>query len=101
LVSASVAGPVGMYNIVGTVLDYGGDRVLYTILDSMALMSASLAFMNIMPFPALDGGRLVFVIWEGITKKKVKPSIELNIHKVGFMILIGFLILVTIKDILL
>jgi len=100
-VSASVAGPVGMYNIVGTVLDYGGDRVLYTILDFMALMSASLAFMNIMPFPALDGGRLVFVIWEGITKKKVKPSIELNIHKVGFMILIGFLILVTIKDILL
>jgi regulator of sigma E protease len=62
-------------------------------------MSASLAFMNILPFPALDGGRLVFVMYEGITKRKVKPSIELNIHKIGFMLL-GLLVLITIKDVL-
>lgn len=99
-VSESVAGPVGMYNIVGSVLDYGGDRVVYTILDFVALMSASLAFMNIMPFPALDGGRLVFVIYEGITKRKVNPNIELNVHKIGFMVLLGLLVLITIKDVL-
>jgi regulator of sigma E protease len=63
-------------------------------------MSASLAFMNILPFPALDGGRLVFVVYEGITKRKVKPSIELNIHKIGFMLLLGLLVLITIKDVL-
>ncbi len=97
-VSESVAGPVGIYNIVGGLIDYGGDRMLLNLLDFVGIMSASLAFINIMPFPALDGGRLAFVVYEGITKKKVKPTVELTIHKFGFFILIGFLVLVTVKD---
>lgn len=98
-VSETVAGPVGIYNIVGGLLDYGGDAVVINLLDFMALMSASLAFLNIMPFPALDGGRLLFVVYEGITKRRVNPTVELKLHKFGFFLLLGLLVVVTIKDI--
>jgi len=98
-VSQSVAGPVGIYSIVGGVLEMGGSRVLLNILDFMGVMSISLAFINVMPFPALDGGRLFFVIVEGITKKKLNPALEVKIHKAGFAFLLALLVLVTIKDI--
>ncbi|RJR28048.1 hypothetical protein C4561_00915 [candidate division WWE3 bacterium] len=98
-VSQSVAGPVGIYQVVGSVLEYGGDKVIINILDFVALMSVSLAFINILPFPALDGGRLLFVIIERIRGKKISPVIEANIHKLGIMFLLALIVLITIKDI--
>ena len=98
-VSQSVAGPVGIYQVVGSVLEYGGDKVLINLLDFVALMSVSLAFVNILPLPALDGGRMLFVVIEKIRGKKVSPVLEANIHKIGIMFLLGLIVLITIKDI--
>lgn len=99
-VSSGVAGPVGIYKVVESILDYKKGDVLLSIMDLIGLMSISLALLNIMPFPALDGGRVVFVLIEKIRGKKVNPSIEAGVHKWGMIILFGFIILVTVKDIL-
>lgn len=99
-VSESVSGPVGIYNIVGGLLKYGGSRVVLTILDFVALMSVSLAFMNILPFPALDGGRVLFVLIEKIRGRRVSQSVENMFHRIGFLLLLGMLVVITIKDII-
>jgi regulator of sigma E protease len=98
-VSEGVAGPVGIYSVVGAILNYGGPQAYLGLIDFIALMSLSLAFLNIMPFPALDGGRLVFVFIEMIVGKRVKPSIEVAIHKWGIALLLGLIVLITIKDV--
>ena len=63
-VSAGVSGPVGIYSAVGGILDYKGKTALLGIIDLAALLSISLAMLDIMPFPALDCGRLLFFIFE-------------------------------------
>jgi regulator of sigma E protease len=99
-VSQTVSGPVGIYNVVGGILEYGGSKVVLNLLDFMALVSLSLAFLNILPFPALDGGRLVFVIIEMIRGgKKLRPSLESKVHGFGMAVLLGILLIVTVKDI--
>lgn len=98
-VSQSVSGPVGIYSIVGGVLDYGGNKLVVNLLDFTGLMAISLAFINILPFPALDGGRLVFIIFEYVSGKKLAPSIEGKIHKFGMAILLFLLVAVTFSDI--
>jgi regulator of sigma E protease len=62
-------------------------------------MSVSLAFINIMPFPALDGGRVLFVLIEKLKGSPVSPKIESAMHKWGFLLLLLLLVLVTIKDV--
>jgi regulator of sigma E protease len=100
-VSQSVAGPVGIYNIVDTIVKYGGRKVFLTIMDYMALMSLSLAAINVLPFPALDGGRAAFVLVEVIRKKKINAEVEAKIHKAGMIALLVLLVVITLKDILL
>ncbi len=98
-VSAGVSGPVGIYSAVGGILDYRGKTALLGIIDLAALLSISLAMLNIMPFPALDGGRLLFVFIEMIRGgKKVSPKFEATVHKWGMMFLFALIILVTFKD---
>lgn len=98
-ISQGVAGPVGIFGAVKTVLEVGGPNVVITMLDLMALLSISLAFMNLLPIPALDGGRLVFVLAEWVTGKRPSPKLEERAHKIGFLFLIGLIILITLKDI--
>ncbi len=98
-VSASVSGPIGIFSVVGSIIAYGGKEAFLGLLDLIALLSLSLAFLNILPFPALDGGRLVFVVYEGLTKRKVSPHIENSLHKWGMLFLLSLIVLVTIKDI--
>jgi len=97
-VSEGVSGPVGIYAVIGGILDYGGPDAFLGLLDFIALMSLSLAFLNILPFPALDGGRIVFVLYEMITRKKINPNIEILIHKWGMVVLLSLIVLVTVKD---
>ena len=66
----------------------------------MAILSLSLAAMNVLPLPALDGGRLVFIIYEWITGRPIHKKIEQYINLGGFVLLIGLGILVSINDIL-
>jgi regulator of sigma E protease len=65
----------------------------------MALLSLNLALINILPFPALDGGRLFFLLIEKFKGKPVRQSVETWIHTIGFWLLILLIVFVTYKDI--
>jgi regulator of sigma E protease len=66
----------------------------------IALISLNLAFFNLIPFPALDGSRILFSLVELIIRKPIPRKVEAAIHAVGFLILLGLLFLITLKDIL-
>ena len=94
-VPKDVAGPVGIYQISKGVAEEG----FLAVLQFMAILSINLSILNLLPLPALDGGRLMFVIVEDVTKKRLKPEVEQVIHLVGIVALIGLMVLVTINDI--
>jgi regulator of sigma E protease len=99
-VSEGVSGPVGIYSVVGSILDLGGEQAVLSMLDFMALMSLSLALLNILPFPALDGGRVFFILLEKVRGKPVSAELEANIHKWGILVLLALIFLISIKDLL-
>lgn len=93
---SSLAGPIGMYQIVDTSKEYG----LATLLYLTAFLSINVGFINILPFPAFDGGRIVFLIIEKIKRKPINAQIENAFHLVGFALLILLMIYVSIQDII-
>jgi len=99
IVTDNVSGPVGIYRVVDTISKDSESIISMELLNLVALLSLSLAFMNILPLPALDGGRLVFVLYEMITRRKPNPKYELAVNKVGMLLLLGMLIAVTFKDV--
>ena len=90
-----VSGPVGIASIVGQSAKMG----IQYLVQVTAMISLSLAAINILPIPALDGGRLVFVLIEKITKKPVPLKYEQIAHTVGFLALMTLIIIVTWRDI--
>lgn len=96
--SAGVSGPIGIFSVVKGVLESKSPDIFWLIIDLTSLISLSLAFMNALPIPALDGGRAVFVLVEAVTKKKINPKYETAIHKVGMIFLLLLIALVTLKD---
>ena len=92
---SQVTGPVGLVGLVGEASAFG----LSSVLMLTALISLSLAVINLLPFPALDGGRLLFVLIETITRKPIKPSIVQGFNTAGFLLLILLMIAVTYQDI--
>lgn len=96
-VSQSLAGPVGITSIADTILRTESPLLPY--LNFVALLSLNLAIINILPFPALDGGRLVFLLIEGVFKRKVRAEVERLIHTLGMAFLIALIILITFSDI--
>ncbi len=99
-VSQGVAGPVGIGKLVSEILGIGGKKAVIGIIDLMALLSLNLAIVNVLPFPALDGGRLFFLIIEGITRRRVHPQFEQFANTVGMAILLGLIVLITANDLL-
>lgn len=93
---SSLSGPVGVYSIVGEAAHTSVESVLYL----MAYLSINLGFINILPFPAFDGGRVLLLIIEAIRKKKMNPKIEHAINAVGFALLMLLMVVITIKDII-
>ncbi len=92
----AVAGPVGIAQMTGEVARAG----FSPLLEFAAFLSINLAIINMFPIPALDGGRIVFVLLEWVRRgKRVSPRIEGIIHMVGFAMLIGLLLLITYQDI--
>jgi regulator of sigma E protease len=91
-----VSGPVGIAKVVGGASREGFVSVLFVA----ALISISLAIMNILPFPALDGGRIVIALVEGIIRKRLNTKFVNSINTIGFLLLITLMIIVTVKDIL-
>jgi regulator of sigma E protease len=94
-VGEAVSGPVGVAVMTGQVAKMGW---VY-LLQFMALLSLNLAVLNILPIPALDGGRLLFVIISKIIRRPVTPRYERLTHAIGFALLMLLVVVVTIKDV--
>lgn len=91
----ALSGPVGVVKEIGNQANNGLMNLLYFL----AYISVNLGVFNLIPFPALDGSKLVTNLYEMITKKKVNKKIEEKVTIVGFVILLGLILLVTIKDV--
>jgi regulator of sigma E protease len=93
----ALSGPIGIANLTNEVSSTFGAAGLFTF---AALISISLGIMNLLPLPALDGGRLAFVIIEGLRRgKRVSAKTEGRVHLVGFMLLLVFFVVISYNDI--
>lgn len=98
-----LSGPVGIVDAIGSSVEEAkseGTVVMWMQMFYWAiLLSANLGVMNLLPLPTLDGGRLVFLLIEAVTKKKVNPNIEGMIHFAGFVLLMALMVFVFMNDI--
>jgi regulator of sigma E protease len=93
---SQVSGPVGIVGLVGDAADFG----LAYFLGFVAFISLNLAVINMVPFPALDGGRILFVIIETIIRRPISSKVANTINATGFLILILLMVFVTYRDII-
>lgn len=93
----NLGGPVAIASITKDATDRGGALGFWNI---TALLSITLAIMNILPIPVLDGGHLVFLIYEGITRKEPSPKVRMALQQIGFLLIIALFIFVTFNDII-
>ena len=94
-----MSGPVGVVSEINTAVNSGRGSWLY-ILNLTALLTINLGIFNLLPIPALDGGRLFFMLIELVTRKRIPPEKEGMVHTIGFMLLIGLIIFISYNDIL-
>jgi regulator of sigma E protease len=94
-VSEDVAGPVGIAVLTGQFAKQG----IVPLLQFSAILSINLAVINFLPIPALDGGRVVFLLIEKVRRKALRPKLEAMIHQIAFLSLIILILLVTLRDI--
>jgi regulator of sigma E protease len=92
---STVAGPVGIVGLVGDASALG----FIAILNFVGLISINLAVINLIPFPALDGGRILFLVIEAVKGSPIKPHIANVVNMVGFALLIFLMIVITLSDI--
>jgi len=90
-----VGGPIQIFVVTGQVAQFG----IPTFLKLIGVLSINLAVLNIIPFPGLDGGRLLFVLIAGIFRRRLSPQLEAAVHAVGFVLLLLLLVVVSISDI--
>lgn len=100
LVTDNVSGPVGIATSVGDILGLGGRDAAVGMLNLLGVLSLSLAFMNILPIPAMDGGRLAFLLVEALIGRKMAANKENMINQVGFFLLLGLIILISYNDVI-
>lgn len=98
-----LSGPVGIVKTVGDqyneAANYGFRVVFLTMLNWIILISANLGVMNLLPLPALDGGRLLFLIFEAIFRKPVPRNLEAAVHTLGLLMLMALMVFVMYQDI--
>ncbi len=93
----AVTGPVGIAQLTGEVAQAG----ISPLLEFAAFLSINLAILNIFPLPALDGGRIAFVLLEWVRRgKRILPKTEGLVHLIGFAILMVFVLAITYQDII-
>jgi regulator of sigma E protease len=90
-----VSGPVGIFAVTTEAARSG----VLTLINFLGILSVNLAILNVLPFPALDGGRLLFIGIEAVTGKRVSPKVEGTIHSIGMIILLVLILAITIGDI--
>ena len=93
---SSMSGPVGIFNVVGESAKAGFINLVYLV----GFISLNVGFMNLLPIPALDGGRILFLIIEKIKGSKVDMKVENTIHTIGFALLMILMLVITFNDIL-
>ncbi len=96
--SANVAGPIGLVKITKSISSLGVEAAL-PYMWFIGVISLTLAIFNSLPFPALDGGRFAFLLYEAVTKKKPNPEFEKAVHNFGMVILLLMIALITFSDI--
>ena len=90
-----ISGPVGVFAVTSETAKAG----ILPLINLLGIISINLAILNILPFPALDGGRLLFIFIERIVGRKVIPKVETIIHSIGMIILLALILAITIHDI--
>jgi len=90
-----VMGPVGMAKLVVQQADQG----VYAYVWILVLISVALGFFNLLPLPGLDGGKLVFLAYELVTRRRANERVEAVVHTVGLLVLVGAIALVTLRDV--
>lgn len=93
---SDLAGPVGIFSLVSNAAAGG----FISLIGFVAFLSVNIGLMNLLPIPALDGGRLIFLGYEAITKKKIPAKFELWVNNAFFFLLLGLFVFVTWNDIL-
>ena len=93
---SSMSGPVGIFNVVGASAKAGFINLVYLV----GFISLNVGFMNLLPIPALDGGRILFLIVEKIKGSKVDVRFENIVHTVGFVLLMILMLVITFNDII-
>ena len=91
----NTAGPVGIMAMMTEQVSYGWERIV----DLLIVLSVNLGLLNLMPIPGMDGGRLLFLLIEAIFRKPVNPKYEMWIHAAGLVVLMGFILIITFRDI--
>ena len=101
---SNMAGPIGMASAIGKAASTGLETsvidAINNIVSIMAMITINLGIVNLLPLPALDGGRLIFLLIEMITRKKINPKYEGLIHALGFFLFIALMIYISYSDIL-
>ena len=91
-----LSGPVGIYEVVDEQSKYGLDSLLYLL----AYLSVNVGIINLIPFPAFDGGHILFLLIEKVRGKPVSSNVEATITGIGFICLILLMIFVTFNDVI-
>ncbi len=93
-VPQEVAGPVGIYEVSKSASAQG----FLAVLQFTGILSINLAILNLLPLPALDGGRVLFILLEIVRRRRVRAEIEQKIHLAGMLLLLALMVLITIND---
>lgn len=91
-----IAGPVGIFQVTGEAAKEG----FWAVLQFLGILSVNLAIVNVLPLPALDGGRMIFLLIEGIFRKKISSKVEILVNQIGMAFLLALMVLITVNDVL-
>lgn len=92
----NIAGPIGIYQVSSTIQRQSG---MLTLLHFFGILSVNFAIVNLIPLPALDGGRVLFILYEALTGKRISTKVELIVNQVGMILLLLLFLLITISDV--
>ena len=92
----AVSGPVGTVSVISKAASSGFDTVLYLF----TFISLNLGVMNLLPLPALDGGRILFTLVECVIRRPLNPKFEGYVHLAGMIVLLSFMALITVLDVM-
>lgn len=90
-----VAGPIGIFSVSAQAAQQG----IAPYLGMMTLLTLNIGLLNLLPFPALDGGRIVFLFFEAVFRKKPSENVEKYVHLIGFMILLALILYISVQDV--